>query len=74
MAAIRNSNYLEWGLIHPKVVRGGGDPVYADGYADGALEGIDEDGCVGVPTGPGLGVTYNWDYIRSRQTGYERYE
>jgi L-alanine-DL-glutamate epimerase-like enolase superfamily enzyme len=74
MAAIRNSNYLEWGLIHPAVVGRGPDPAYADGYTDGVLEGIGEDGCVPVPDGPGLGVTLNWDYINSHQTGHERYD
>ena len=62
LAAIRNTNYYEWGLIHP-LVDGKEDPLYADGYVDGAFGGIDADGCVPVPDGPGLGVSYDWDYI-----------
>jgi hypothetical protein len=27
-----------------------------------------QDGTVPVPTGPGLGVTYDWDYIRAHET------
>jgi hypothetical protein len=34
--------------------------LYADDYRDG-LEAVDERGHVPVPTGPGLGVTYNWN-------------
>ena len=28
---------------------------------------FDKDGTVPVPTGPGLGVTYDWDYIRAHE-------
>ena len=37
-------------------------PVYACGYSD-QLDCIDADGTVGVPAGPGLGVTYDWGFI-----------
>lgn len=63
MAAIRNTNYYEMGLVHPKV-RGGKAPIYAGDYADG-LDAVDRDGCVPVPQGPGLGVIYDWDWIRA---------
>jgi L-alanine-DL-glutamate epimerase-like enolase superfamily enzyme len=69
MSAIRNTNYYELGLVAPDL-----DPrfdhyrVYADGYADD-LESIDATGHVAVPTGPGLGVTLDWDWIRSREVG-----
>jgi L-alanine-DL-glutamate epimerase-like enolase superfamily enzyme len=62
LAAIRNSNYYEWGLVHPKLERRS-DPIYADGYMDGDFDGIDAEGTVGVPDGPGLGVRYDWEYI-----------
>jgi L-alanine-DL-glutamate epimerase-like enolase superfamily enzyme len=42
-------------------------PVYACGYTD-QLDCIDAEGTVGVPTGPGLGVTYDWDYIARNRT------
>jgi L-alanine-DL-glutamate epimerase-like enolase superfamily enzyme len=63
MAAIRNTNYYEMGLVHPKV-RGGHASIYAGDYADG-LDAVDPDGCVPVPQGPGLGVIYDWDWIRA---------
>jgi L-alanine-DL-glutamate epimerase-like enolase superfamily enzyme len=74
MAAIRNTNYYELGLVAP-----GLDPksrhyrVYADGYTDD-LESVDPQGCVTVPDGPGLGVTLDWDWIRARETGMAVYE
>ena len=72
MAAIRNTNYYEMGLVHPKVGRAR-PPIYADDYADG-LDAIDRNGHVPVPTGPGLGVTYDWDWIKQNETGVAVYE
>ena len=67
MAAIRNTNYYELGLVHPKVssVRNGG--LYAD-YSD-ALDAIDDRGHVPVPSGPGLGVEIDWEWVRAHETG-----
>ena len=62
MAAMRNSNFYEMGLVHPKLPNIANPPVYACDYAD-QLESIDENGCVDVPTGPGLGVEYDWSGI-----------
>ncbi len=59
MAAMRNSNFYEMGLVHPKLSNIACPPVYADGYAD-QLDSIDRNGCVGLPQGPGLGVVYDW--------------
>ena len=70
MASLRNSNYYEMALVHPKVPSR--NVVYADGYKDG-LEAVDEHGCVDVPEGPGLGVTYDWDYIDKHRTGFTEY-
>ncbi len=67
MASMRNTNYYEMGLLHPKVGPFGA-PIYKDGYRDG-LDAIDKNGCVDVPEGPGLGVEYDWDYINKRRTG-----
>lgn len=63
MSATRNTNYYEMGLVHPKT-REIGRPqgVYLPGYRDGLRE-IGADGCVAVPEGPGLGVTYDWDLL-----------
>jgi L-alanine-DL-glutamate epimerase-like enolase superfamily enzyme len=38
------------------------------------LEAIDDSGCVDVPEGPGLGVTYNWDLIERNRTGLVEYK
>ena len=67
MAATRNSNYYEMVWVHPDVPVTGA-PIYRDGYEDG-LQAIDEEGCVSVPEGPGLGVEYDWDWIMEHRTG-----
>jgi L-alanine-DL-glutamate epimerase-like enolase superfamily enzyme len=61
MAAIRNTNYYELALVGPKC-RNPLPDIYTCGYSD-QLDCIDSEGYVPVPVGPGLGVTYNWDYI-----------
>ena len=66
MASMRNSNYYEMGLLHPKLPPFHA-PVYLGGYED-LIDSIDENGCVEVPDGPGLSVDYDWDYIRKNQT------
>ncbi len=61
MSALRNSNYYEVALVGPdcaNVI----PPVYSCGYSD-QLDCVDADGTVGVPTGPGLGVVYDWKFI-----------
>ena len=73
MAAIRNTNYYEMGLVHPKVPSVNHFPVYTDGYSD-TLHDIDEKGHVPVPLGPGLGVQYDWDYIAKHRTGLVEYK
>ena len=64
MAAIRNSNFYELGLVHPKMP-GSDLAVYADDFDGDQLDAIDSDGNVSVPQGPGLGVIY--DYERAAQ-------
>lgn len=59
MAAMRNSNFYEMGLVHPKLDNIVSLPIYQDGYAD-ELTSVDGNGCVQVPQGPGLGVGYDW--------------
>lgn len=66
MAATRNSNYYELGLIHPDAdVPHTQAPIYRGGYTD-RVDAIRDDGTFPVPSDPGLGVEYDWDYIRSR--------
>lgn len=61
MAATRNSNYYELALVGPDCPNAVA-PVYACGYSD-QLDAVGADGCVAVPTGPGLGVDYDWAFI-----------
>jgi L-alanine-DL-glutamate epimerase-like enolase superfamily enzyme len=67
IAATRNTNYYEMALVHPDCSNTP-PPVYEGDYSD-SIDTVDEDGTVGVPDGPGLGVEYDWDYIRENQTG-----
>jgi L-alanine-DL-glutamate epimerase-like enolase superfamily enzyme len=67
MAATRNSNYYELGLVHPRV-RPFHAPVYTCGYSD-EMDAIDGNGNVTVPDLPGLGVTFDWQYIEAHKTG-----
>jgi L-alanine-DL-glutamate epimerase-like enolase superfamily enzyme len=71
MAAIRNTNYYELGLVHPSVPHNK-PPVYKD-YSD-ELDAIDKNGHVPVPQGPGLGVELDWDWIKQHETGVVTYE
>jgi len=73
MAATRNSNYYELGLLHPRVDNFAASGAFTEDYDD-QLDSIDEDGCVTVPEAPGLGVTLNWDYIEKNTTDKVVYE
>ncbi len=72
MAAIRNTNYYELGLVHPRI-KTTRAPIYADGYSDD-LDAVDRRGHVPVPAGPGLGVTLDWQYLRAHEAGKVVYE
>jgi L-alanine-DL-glutamate epimerase-like enolase superfamily enzyme len=72
IAAIRNTNYYELGLLAPGVEQAK-PPVYPPEFTD-ALENVDENGHVTVPQGPGLGVEMDWDYIKGHQTETIVYE
>ncbi|MCH8310362.1 MAG: mandelate racemase, partial [Chloroflexi bacterium] len=61
IAAVRNTNYYELGLLNPKV-KSSKPPIYPPEFTD-ELEGVDANGHVQVPQGPGLGVEMDWDYI-----------
>ncbi|MCB0084164.1 MAG: hypothetical protein KDE47_24665, partial [Caldilineaceae bacterium] len=71
MAAIRNTNYYEMGLIHPKADASHAPHLFLD-YADD-LNAIDAKGHVPIPQGPGLGAAINWDWVKKNQTGYVEY-
>jgi hypothetical protein len=71
MSAMRNSNYYELALVGPTIPTIL-PPIYTDGYSD-ASTAVGADGCYPVPTGPGLGVALDWDFIERRRTGYHRF-
>lgn len=64
MAAIRNSNFYELGLVAPSLHRASA-PFFSD-YADDLTE-VDADGTVGVPGGPGLGTPLDHKWIMAHQ-------
>jgi L-alanine-DL-glutamate epimerase-like enolase superfamily enzyme len=70
MASVRNANYYELGLVHPKAPASE-TGVYTN-YSD-ALDAIDEHGCVPVPDGPGLGVEIDWDWVNAHKSGQISY-
>jgi L-alanine-DL-glutamate epimerase-like enolase superfamily enzyme len=71
MAAIRNTNYYELGLVHPKLGKTK-PPIYADGYSDD-LDSVDARGHVSVPNGPGLGVKIDWQWVKAHEVGVITY-
>ena len=72
MAAMRNSNYYELGLVHPKL-QPSYPPVYLDGYSD-MLDAIDENGHIHVTDLPGMGVTHDWDFINKHTVDKTTYD
>lgn len=65
IAATRNSNYYEVALVGPDCPNAV-PPVYACGYSD-QIDCIGADGCVSIPDGPGLGVVYDWEFIKANR-------
>ena len=72
MAAIRNTNFYELGLVHP-CIKQTKPPIYPAEFTD-ELANIDEHGHVPIPQGPGLGVDLDWDYIKHHQVDTLVYE
>ena len=66
MSAVRNTHFYEMALIGPGMANCV-PPVYDCGYSD-QPEAMGSDGTVPVPTGPGLGVSYDWPFIEKAQT------
>jgi L-alanine-DL-glutamate epimerase-like enolase superfamily enzyme len=72
ISAIRNTHFYELALMGPgmpNVI----PPVYTCGYSDQPQD-VGKDGCVPVPAGSGLGVNYDWDFIRKHQTAVQAFE
>lgn len=66
IAATRNTNYYEMALVHPDC-QNTMPPIYEGDYSD--LMGAVDGGFVSVPDDPGLGVDYNWGYVKDNATG-----
>jgi len=64
MSAIRNTNYFEHAIVHPREVTWMG----AHGFTED-VETVGADGTIPVPEGPGLGVEIDWDLVEERTTG-----
>ena len=73
LAATRNSNFYEVGLVGPSSGPPHAEPPVYEAYTD-RLEAVDDDGTVPVPDGPGLGVSYDWGFIRDNATDGHVYE
>lgn len=71
-AALRNTHFYEMALMGPGMPNMI-PPVYVCGYSD-QPDGIDADGCVPVPDGSGLGVTYDWRFIERHRTSLSVFE
>ncbi|MBF0279169.1 MAG: mandelate racemase [SAR324 cluster bacterium] len=72
MSAIRNSNYYELALVHPRMA----NPlpkIFSCGYSD-QLEAVSSNGCVPVPSGPGLGVMLDSDFLAHAEVGRQIFE
>ena len=65
MAATPNTHLYEMALIGPDMPNAV-PLVYACGYSDQA-DALEADGCVPVPDGPGLGVSYDWEFIEKNR-------
>jgi L-alanine-DL-glutamate epimerase-like enolase superfamily enzyme len=71
MSVIRNTSFYELALVGPRA-KNPLPAVYASDYSDN-LSDIGRDGCVPVPEGPGLGVTYDWDFIARHRTALHKF-
>ena len=72
ISALRNSNFYEVALVGPDCPNTMA-PVYTCGYTD-MIDCIGSDGCVSVPSGVGLGVKYNWGFIKLNTTKLSVFE
>jgi L-alanine-DL-glutamate epimerase-like enolase superfamily enzyme len=66
MSATPNTHFYEMALVGPGM-RNVVPPVYGGSYSDDE-DAVGSDGCVAVPDGIGLGVTYDWDFITAHKT------
>jgi L-alanine-DL-glutamate epimerase-like enolase superfamily enzyme len=71
MSALRNTHFYEMALMGPGMPNAV-PPAYVSDYSDHP-EDLGKDGTVPVPTGPGLGVEYDWHYIEQHRTALFTY-
>ena len=64
MSAVRNTNYFEDGLLHPRI------EWMSDQGFRGEVETLADDGTIAVPDGPGLGVEIDWEFVEERGTDF----
>ena len=69
LAGVKNANYYENVWVHP-VMRNSEPPIYENVQITG-LDCIDKEGYVAVPDGPGLGIEYDWDFMKKNETASE---
>jgi L-alanine-DL-glutamate epimerase-like enolase superfamily enzyme len=70
MAAIRNTSFYEIALVGPGMPNA--LPAVFEDYSD-ELDAVDAEGCVPVPTGPGLGVAIDWEKIAAHRTALHEF-
>jgi len=61
LSSIRNTNYFEHSLVHPQGINW----MNQQGFKE-PLEELTSKGTIGVPSGPGLGVDIDWEFIDDR--------
>ena len=72
MAAIRNTNYYELGLVHPKVPGWKSQhQIYADDYSDD-LDAVDKRRLRAGAAGPGPRRNINWDWLQEARDRQDR--
>lgn len=70
MAAIRNTRFYELALVGPDMPNALPE-IFVD-YSD-QLDAVGSDGCMPVPTGPGLGVAIDWDKVSAHRTALHEF-
>lgn len=62
MNSIRNTNFYELAMVGPSRGEAVGT-IYRSDYSD-KMDAVGKDGCYPPLEGPGLGVDYDWDYVK----------
>ena len=73
MSTLRNSNYYEMGLVHP-LIENTKPPIYGERRWLDELDSVDDNGCVDVPEGAGLGVEIDHEFVANHQSGETIFE